>query len=157
MVISQFPAVIDNLDVLCELIKYWDMVFQKMRSSEATLAKKLVEFMYRLYWVLKSVAFCPDLSNPNASARGDVNVFASRLSLLESALLPLCTIGYASASKADCRVTRKADIFETAYRHFRIEELKVKRTADVSRPALQPMAAPSPNVPSTALLGAKKA
>ena len=62
---------------------------QKSRGSESELAGKFQEFMNKLYWVIKSVAFSLNIENPNSSAQGNPELYKNRIKLIQSALLPI--------------------------------------------------------------------
>jgi len=54
-----------------------------------TLMDKFKEFVYRLYWIVKSIPFAASGISQYMSAKGYPEIYQNRVKLIEGALLPV--------------------------------------------------------------------
>ena len=79
-----------------------------------------MQFMHRLYWVMKTTIF----SSGEENGKGKEDGHSSKVrQIVESALAPI----------SGSEVFVKDSLSTAQYRHFRIEELKVKRAAQSTK------------------------
>ena len=69
---------------------------QKYRKNDVQLTRKFKEFMCRLYWILNSNGFTPGTVGLNKSAKGNEEIYLSRVQIIFSLLTPLTEQSYFS-------------------------------------------------------------
>ena len=121
MVISTFPACLDNPDINEFLLQVWsEDVFQKMIKSDKQNVQELIEkarnYISKIYPVIYSNDFHFKTTDPTESAAGNIEVFAMRKKLLGSAL----RFGVQGTKE---RVTEPIERM-TSFKPFNIRELE---------------------------------